>query len=127
MMTSSNINNEPPPESDFCEIMSKYLADFMENDNNATANVINTKCELYDIEELRNCPNCHNSKYTALHLNIHSLPAKFDQLKAMLTRLKTISINIDFVLLCETFLADYNADIFQIPGYNFIYGTDRLY
>ncbi len=66
MLTSGNINNEPPPESDFCEIMSKYLADFMENDNNATANVINTKCELYDIEELRKLSKLSQLKIRSL-------------------------------------------------------------
>ncbi len=48
MMTSRSANNEPPPESDFCEIMNKYFEDFNENGDNLSANVINTKCDLYD-------------------------------------------------------------------------------
>ncbi len=119
-MTSRDSNNEPPPESDLCEIINKYLDDFNDNDDHLASNVINTNCELYDIEELSGHLHSNDSKYAALHLNIHSLPAKFDQLKTILARLEDVSIHMDFVLLCETFLADINAEMFQIPGYDFI-------
>ncbi len=122
MLVGTNVSAmEPPPESDFFEIMKKYLEDSNDNDDNVSSNVINTNCELYEIEELSDRSNCNDSKYSALHLNIHSLPAKFDQLKTILTRLEAASIHMDFVLLCETFLSENNANMFQIPGYNFIY------
>ena len=54
--------------------------------------------------------------YRALHLNIHSLPSKYDQLDNLLSR---IGINLDFIMLCETFLNNINYDKFNNPGYNF--------
>jgi hypothetical protein len=62
-----------------------------------------------------------NCTCTALHLNIHSLPAKIDNLKLMISDLREKHIVIDFILLCETFLTEYNSHQFNIPGYNFVY------
>ncbi len=62
-----------------------------------------------------------NYKYCALHLNIHSLPSKFDELKNLLANLEDKKIHIDFILLCETFLVDANSAKFSIPGYSFVY------
>ena len=42
-----------------------------------------------------------NYEYTALHLNIQSLPAKFNKLKLLFTELESQHIKLDFVLLCE--------------------------
>ena len=55
-----------------------------------------------------------------MHLNIRSLPDKFDRLKLLLTQLDNININIDFILRCETYLTDRNHDWYQIPGYKLI-------
>ena len=63
----------------------------------------------------------NNCNYKTLHLNIHSLPAKFDNLKMLISELYSKGIEIDFILLCETFLSEYNAHHFKIPGYNFVY------
>ena len=60
------------------------------------------------------------SKYVALHLNIHSIPSKFIELKNMLSKLKDIGIVVHFVLLCETFLKPENEDRYNIPGYSFV-------
>jgi hypothetical protein len=32
-------------------------------------------------------------------------------------------MKVDFVLLCETFLVDANADTLLIPGYNFVHNS----
>jgi hypothetical protein len=63
----------------------------------------------------------HNaSKYSCLHLNIQSLPSKFDRLKELLKELNNANINIDFILLCETFLNDSNTQLYNLQGYNLI-------
>ena len=66
-------------------------------------------------------PLMHDYKYGALHLNIHSLPSKFGQLRNTIEILREDKVNIDFILLCETFLTNANADKFPIPGYNFVH------
>ena len=43
------------------------------------------------------------SRYVALHLNIHSLPRKYTELRNLLDSLKENGIIVHFVLLCETF------------------------
>ncbi len=65
--------------------------------------------------------NLKTAKYVALHINIHSLPSKFDQLKHIICLLKEQNIIVHFILLCETFLVDANADRYNIPGYSMIH------
>ncbi len=65
--------------------------------------------------------NCFmTAEYCALHINIHSLPSKFDQLKEMLCSLKDQGVIVHFILLCETFLTDANAGMYDISGYSFV-------
>jgi hypothetical protein len=92
------------------------------NENDHPSQLFNIDSKYYDIDDIHcNLPKNTNYKFTALHLNIHSLPAKFDQLNTLLSRLRQSNIQLHFILLCETFLNDKNASLFQIPGYNFIY------
>jgi exonuclease III len=56
-----------------------------------------------------------------MHLNIQSLPAKFDKLKLLISELQEQDIHLDFILLCETFLNDNIANQFNIKGYNLVY------
>ena len=56
-----------------------------------------------------------------MHLNIQSLPAKFDQLKLLISNLNDQHIYLDFILLCETFLTDNIANQFNISGYDMVY------
>lgn len=73
--------------------------------------------------------NCLNDKdntgkpfrYRAMHINIQSLPAKLDKLKNMLVDLSERKINIDFLMLCETFMKDDTSHHCNIPGYNLSY------
>ena len=65
------------------------------------------------------------AKYCALHINIHILPSKFDQLKHMISRLKDAGITVHFIMLCDTFWFDANADRFNIPGYCFVHKSRK--
>ena len=49
----------------------------------------------------------------ALHLNIESLSAKFDELTLLLSELKNQFIEPDFILLCETILHYGNTHLFD--------------
>ena len=60
-------------------------------------------------------PFKHNYNICSMHLNIRSLPDKFDKLKLLLTQLDNININIDFILICETYLTDRNHDLYHLP------------
>ena len=59
-------------------------------------------------------------KYVTLHLNIRSLPGKYENLRDMIADLQEKQILIHFILLCETFLTDVNCTMFPIPGYTFV-------
>lgn len=98
---------------DFTEILeNNYLNDGPVN---------NTLSSEY-YEQLENIYSAHDTyKYYALHINIQSLPAKFERLKELISTAKDIGIELDFILLCETFLTDAIVNLYNIPGYNMIY------
>jgi hypothetical protein len=86
--------------------------------HNAVKNLI-SKCKYYDFDEL-NLINSKDFRYTSIHINIHSLPSKYDQLLTLLANMKDAKLNINFIMLCETFLTNLNYDKFSIPGYQFV-------
>ncbi len=111
---------------DFCTFVNEYFASD-DTSNNNNQNILNVGSKLYELDDIQAKFSVnHNFMYTAMHLNIHSLLAKFDQLKTLLTRLNGIQIQLDFILLCETFLSDTNANMFDIPGYNFVYKNRKV-
>ena len=57
---------------------------------------------------------------SCMHMNIRSLPDKFDKLKVLLSSLELVNIRFDFILICETFLSDRNHDLYNLPGYTFV-------
>ena len=115
-----------PLDTDFDlnTFLNKYKDDNISTESQP--NLFNIKSPYYDLENL----NCKVTKlpsgkdgtfhYTTLHLNIQSLPAKIDNLKLIISELYEKHIEIDFILLCETFLTDYNSNQFNIAGYNFV-------
>ena len=112
-----------------------YLATYVESDNtgnigdgddNDDGNIlieslkqIVSNCQYFDLEELTASVE-YNFKYTSIHINIHSLPSKHDQLVTLLANLHDNGIQINFIMLCETFLTDINFNKYPIPGYQFI-------
>ena len=89
-------------------------------------NLLNVNSSYCSVEDINTSEILMSDyKYCAIHLNIHSLPSKFDQLKDMVVRLNDNKIKVDFILLCETFLVDANADKFSIPGYNFVHKSRK--
>ena len=90
---------------------------------------LNSLLEDFDNPLLNNCKYClpeevntlsfSKSKLKIIHLNIHSLPNKVDSLMSLLDCLKNKGYEIDLILLCETFVNDYNVPRCNIPNYNF--------
>ena len=79
-----------------------------------------------EIEELGKYIQHKTFEFCALHINIHSVPDKFDNLKCILARLQDGGINVDFILLCETFLTDQNCKKYSIPGYQPFYQNRKI-
>ncbi len=91
--------------------------------------------DLFDLIDLQQNPTVNNCTYiepdninlqnygtgkdqlSILHLNIHSIPSKLDQLKDLLRKLKEKNISIDVILLCETFLTDVSKESCKIDGF----------
>ncbi len=85
------------------------------------SSVFNINSPYYDIKQLIDkSRESTDSKYKVLHINIQSLPAKFDGLKNILADLECNHIEIDFILMCETFLSDMTSQHYDLPGYRLI-------
>ena len=81
-----------------------------------TLDIDSLYCDVDNIKE--SLPTCSNSNYCTLHVNIHSQPSKFEQLKDVIYQLSEFGVHVHFILLCETFLVAANATSYQMPGYN---------
>jgi len=89
-----------------------------QQNNNNHVDITNESQYYEDLTQIKR--NRNQYKYFMLHINIQSLPAKFDSLKELIASLNDKAIPLDFILLCETFLRNDNMNQFQIPGYNMI-------
>jgi len=89
------------------------------NDEYVNTSDISSSCNYYELENINNIniSNKQRQLHSIMHINIHSLPAKHDQLQLTITRLENNNIEIDVILLCETFLNDSNQKLYNIDGY----------
>jgi len=105
----------------------KYFQNYLLNQINnldQTGEVINEykiNCKVLEIEDLGKNRDEFVDQHITLHINIHSLAAKYGQLQTIIHRLINIKIQIDFILLCETFLNKKNAHLFYIEGFQLIF------
>jgi exonuclease III len=100
--------------------------DDLENDR--TANLMNlielddallTDCTYLDLNKSESL-HIGCNQFTVGHLNIHSIPGKYDDLLDLFDGLKTKHILPDILLLCETFLNEKNFDKFHFKDYDLI-------
>jgi exonuclease III len=96
------------------------LTDILENSYPDIIPFLNTSNSVYHDDLSQFKLNNTSYKYSILHLNIQSLPAKFEKLKELIVTLSDKGAKLDFILLCETFLSDANTSLFDISGYNLI-------
>ena len=77
-------------------------------------------CFYYEPIQLK-VKECGNYKLRILHLNIHSVPQKIDELIDLLDKLQQVNCSIDVLLLCETLITPKtNLARCNIPGYSLI-------
>jgi len=112
------VNNGVYSNSD---IFYKYFISKFDDINALENNPFNSNCEICEIDNLQ-LPKCQNTiiDLSVLHLNIQSLPAKHSKLEILLSQLNDRKIDIQYILLCETFLNDNNSNMYNLTGYNFI-------
>ena len=80
------------------------LYELMENISENNEFHINiTNSPYFEVDELSNVVSGKKTQYCAMHINIQSLPAKIEKLKDLLAELHQKGINVDFLLICETF------------------------
>jgi hypothetical protein len=104
-------------QSNFYEYLNLQLS----NTDDEINNLFDLKCNYYEIEDLtKNSIGIGDNRLSVMHLNIHSLPAKHQQLEILLTRLDQLNIHMDIIMLCETFLHDNITKLYQISGYKLI-------
>ncbi len=84
--------------------------------NTRESDEIDVECQYLDIENLCKCKN-QRTDLNVLHLNIRSLPSKFDKMKLFLEELQKKNTKPDVILLCETWLSERNGELFNMPGY----------
>ena len=88
------------------------------NDNRAHGITLDSiYIDLHDLDNIDN--EFKNCTYCALHINKHGLASKFDQLKNLIHELRNSNIKVHFILLCETFRTEANAELYPLPGYSF--------
>ena len=118
--TSANID---PMNNSSKRTLNDIIDSYFETDE-ADFNILsesNIDSLYYGIDDLHKCDVVkRNHNICSMHLNIRSLPDKFDKLKLLLSQLDNVNVNIDFILICETYLTERNHDLYHLPGYNFI-------
>ena len=118
--TSANID---PMNNSSKRTLNDIIDSYFETDE-ADFNILsesNIDSLYYGIDDLQKCDVVkRNHNICSMHLNIRSLPDKFDKLKLLLSQLDNVNVNIDFILICETYLTERNHDLYHLPGYNFI-------
>ncbi len=82
--------------------------------------LINLNCEYIDTAQLTIDTNNYENKLICMHLNIRSLPCKFDELKMLLSEIEQTNAKPDLILLCETWLNTKNDGLYNIDGYSFV-------
>ncbi len=115
IMNDSNISVPVDPTLDLNAYFDKYMTDDNINDN--PLNLSNIESQYQEIKQLS---SIIKPEYTTIHLNIQSLPAKFEKMKLLLSEISKQKMCIDFILLCETFLTDNICHLYNIPGYNLL-------
>ena len=74
-------------------------------------------CKYTEIDEVDKELPLTSYAFKAMHFNIRSLNENFHKLQLLLHNLVEKKFDIDFLLLCETFMNDNNSKMFNLSGY----------
>ena len=75
-------------------------------------------CKYVELNEIEKELSPQNYAFKAMHFNIRSLNENFHKLQLLLHNITESKVSLDFLLLCETFMTDYNCMLFNLPGYS---------
>ena len=117
MATTFNNSN-----SDLAHLISSYLHE--QDIVNNPFKLSNINCNYNEIIDI--AKNANKEQFKSVHWNIQGLSSKFDELKFLLSQFSDCGIRLDCIMLCETFINDNNAYLFDIPGFNFIFKNRKL-
>ena len=116
--------------SNYTELDLRYLYERNIQYENVETNPFNSaelNSNYYDVNDILPDKFSHNNfQCKVLHLTIPGLSSKVDQLETLLSELSDAHVEIDYILLCETFVNDDNAHIFKLPNYNFNYKNRKI-
>ena len=85
-------------------------------------NLTDINSNYYDVNDVLPDTFSHNNVQCKVpHLNVQGLSSKCDKPQTLLSELSDAHVEIDCILLCETFVNDDNAHLSKLPNYNFIY------
>ena len=82
--------------------------------------VLISDCNYFDLSNDLPATFDGRNALTVAHLNIHSLPGKFDELVELLSALESKKLLPDIVLLCETFLSEANHSRYHFDNYDIV-------
>ena len=77
-------------------------------------------CEYLDMNECASFENNALNSVIIGHLNIHSVPDKFEDLSELLVTMYEKNLLPDILLLCETFLTRMNYDKYPFAKYHMV-------
>ena len=97
---------------ELCNDPRKDLGTWLDADDDA----LTTACNYYLPHDIGNLIDS-TCKLKIMHLNIHSLPNKIGELKHLLHELEKSKVEIDIIMLCETYINDVNKYRCVIPNY----------
>ena len=80
--------------------------------------VLLTDCSYLDLSDLTQISRFND--FVVAHLNIHSLPNKYDDFVEMLNILSDKNLLPDIIGLCETFLSEKNYSKYSFDGFDII-------
>ena len=80
--------------------------------------ILLSDCKYLELDDPIEC--CRTNTFVVSHLNIHSLPDKFNDLQIMLDMLNEKNLLPDIMCLCETFLTENNYSKFNFNGFDLI-------
>ena len=117
--------------SNYSEQNLRNLFDFHalnSDDDTNPFNLANINSNYYDVHYIfsDNFKNI-NFQCRVLHLKIQGLASKCYNLKNLLSHLPEANIDIDYILLCETYLDDDNAYLYKLSKCNMIYKNRKKY
>ncbi len=114
------LGNHTNAQNTFDQISSNPLKDLFELID-AENSPVNNNCNYVSPDDIKlDRLTIGGSQLSVLHLNIHSVPSKLDDLKSLLAKLKNKNLIIDVILLCETFITENNKDSCELDGYKLL-------